>query len=60
MSASVTSIEAARKAKAALQWQALILAQMNEEKASFCTVGQEGIRAFLLQNAKFLYEVAKR
>lgn len=60
MSASVTSIDEARKHKASLQMQALILAQMNEEKASLCTKEQAGIAAFLLQNAKFLHEVAKR
>jgi hypothetical protein len=60
MSASVTSIDAARKAKASLQLQALLLAQMNEEKAGLCTKEQAGIREFLLMNAKLLREVAKR
>lgn len=60
MSASVTSIETARKAKASLQMQALILAQMNEEKAALCTKDQAGIAAFLLMNARLLHEVAKR
>lgn len=60
MSASVTSIDAKRKAKASMQLQALLLAQMNEEKASYCGKGQEGIKAFLLVNAKFLHEVAAK
>jgi len=60
MTATVTSIDAARKAKASMQLQALLLAQMNEEKASYCGKGQEGMKAFLLINATFLHEVAKR
>lgn len=60
MSATVTSIEAARKAKASLQLQALVLAQMNEEKAALCTPDQKGIAEFLRMNAKLLHEVAKR
>jgi hypothetical protein len=62
MSASVTHIDAARKGalSAGDRLQALLLAQMNEEKASYCGKGQEGIKAFLLENAKFLHEVAKR
>lgn len=60
MSATVTSIERARRAKASLQMQALLMAQMNEEKAAMCTKEQAGIRAFLLMNAKLLHEVAKR
>lgn len=60
MSANVTSIDKARAAKASLQMQALLLAQMNEEKAALCTKEQAGIAAFLLMNAKLLHEVAKR
>ena len=60
MSTSVSTIDAARKAKASIQLQALILAQMNEEKAALCTKDQAGIREFLLMNAKLLREVAKR
>jgi hypothetical protein len=60
MSANVTPIDKARQAKASLQLQALLLAQMNEEKAALCTKEQAGIREFLLMNAKLLREVAKR
>jgi hypothetical protein len=62
VNATVTHIDAARKAVLSPgdRLQALLLAQMNEEKAEMCTKGQEGIRAFLLENARFLHEVAKR
>jgi hypothetical protein len=60
MSVNVTHIDDARKAKASLQLQALILAQMNEERASYCVAGQEALREFFLMNAKLLHEVAKR
>lgn len=62
MSANVTSIDTARKGamSPADRLQALLLAQMNEEKAALCTPQQSGIRTFLLMNAKFLHEVAKR
>lgn len=39
--------------------QALMLAQMNDEKADLCTKGQEGLRAFFEMNSKFLMEIAK-
>jgi hypothetical protein len=62
MSATVTSIDTARKGALSPgdRLQALLLAQMNEEKAELCTKAQAGIREFLLMNAKFLHEVAKR
>lgn len=62
MSATVTSIDTARKGALTPgdRLQALLLAQMNEEKAQLCTKEQAGIAAFLLMNAKFLHEVAKK
>lgn len=60
MSVNVTPIDKARRAKASLQMQALLMAQLNEEKAAMCTEQQAGIREFLLMNAKLLHEVAKR
>lgn len=62
MNATVTSIDTARKGALSPgdRLQALLLAQMNEEKAAMCTPQQAGIAAFLLMNAKFLHEVAKR
>lgn len=61
MSASVTSIDDARKAKASFQLQALVLAKMNEERAEYCVPGiQDALKSFFLMNAKFLHEVAKK
>ena len=62
MSANVTSIDAARKGVVTPRerLEALMLAQMNDEKASLYTQQQAGIREFLLQNARFLHDVAKR
>lgn len=43
----------------ATRMQALMLAQMNDEKAELCGKGQEPLRAFFEMNSKFLMEIAK-
>lgn len=44
---------------AADRLQALMLAQMNEEKADLCAKGQEPLRVFFEMNAKFLKRIAE-
>lgn len=44
---------------AADRLQALMLAQMNEERAGLCSKDQGPLRAFLEMNAKFLKRIAE-
>jgi len=60
MTATVTPITAKAKREAAsIRMQALLLAQMNEEKAGYCDKQQPGLREFLLMNAALLRKVAE-
>lgn len=44
---------------ASLRWQALVLAQMNQERAEACGPHQAPLRVFLEQNVALLMEIAK-
>lgn len=44
---------------ASLRWQALVLAQMNQERAEACGPHQIPLRKFFEQNVAFLMEIAK-
>lgn len=58
MSATVTTIPRARTLTPRERMQALILAQMHEERASLCAPDQPALRAFLQMNAAFLGSLA--
>jgi hypothetical protein len=59
MTATVTRLDEHRAALSARdKLQCLVLAQMNEEKADYCTEQQTALKAFFLMNAAMLRKVA--
>lgn len=52
-------IEEPKTITAALRLQALLLAQMNQERAELCGRGQEGLKTMFDMNAQLLTRIAE-
>lgn len=60
MAANVdTFIEEPKTISASDRLQALVLAQMNDERAELCSKDQSPLRVFFEMNSKFLMSIAK-